>query len=180
MWSVFWSLFGSIFRATWLQFGPNLAAKTLPKSSQVGSKMEPSWSIVLEATFWKTSARFFMILGPNSTWSEARQHCKIQCFLRIFGFSMFGCWVVFLIDFWLILGAFWGRKSVKKWFKIDPKRDRKQDASWYGFGMALGSIFGRFGAQVGGQVGAKLGPKSIKNPCRRKMKSRWASGIIES
>ena len=43
---------------------------------------------------------------------------------------------------------------------MDPKGDRKQDASWDGFWMALGSIFGGFWAEVGGQVGAKLAPKS--------------------
>ena len=44
--------------------------------------------------------------------------------------------------------------------KINSKGDRKQDASWDGFWMALGLIFDGFGAQVGSQVGAKLAPKS--------------------
>ena len=47
---------------------------------------------------------------------------------------------------------------MKKLIEIDLKGDRKQDASWDGFGMALGSIFGRFWAQVG----AKLAPKFKK------------------
>ena len=46
--------------------------------------------------------------------------------------------------------------------KIHPKGDRKQDASWDGVWMALGSIFGRFWIQVGRQVEAKLEPKSTK------------------
>ena len=56
--------------------------------------------------------------------------------------------------------GFWDRKSIKNQSKIDPKGDRKQDASWDGFWMALGSIFDGFWAQVGGQVGAKLAPRS--------------------
>ncbi len=45
---------------------------------------------------------------------------------------------------------------------IDPKEDRKQDASWDGFWMALGSIFGGSWAQVGWQDGAKMNQESTK------------------
>ena len=75
-------------------------------------------------------------------------------------FWLLGCWVDFLVDFLLIFGGFGGRKPTKNLLKFHPKGDRKQDASWDGFWMALGSIFGGFWAQVGGQVGVKLAPKS--------------------
>ena len=57
-----------------------------------------------------------------------------------------------LIDLWSVFGS----KSIKN----RSKTYRKQDASWDGFWMVLGSIVGGFWAQVGGQVGAKLAPKS--------------------
>ena len=53
-----------------------------------------------------------------------------------------------------------GRKQIKNQSQIYQKGDRKQDASWDGFLMALGSIFGAFWVQVVGQVGAKLAQKS--------------------
>ena len=62
----------------------------------------------------------------------------------------------FLIDFGWILGWKMDEKSITN----QSKCNRKQDASWDGFWMALGSIFGWFWAQVGGQVGVKLAPKS--------------------
>ena len=38
-WSYFWLVVGSGFVAIWCQLGSNLAAKTFPKSTQVGSKI---------------------------------------------------------------------------------------------------------------------------------------------
>ena len=49
--SFFVSFFGSIFGAIWSQLVPILAPKTLPKWSQVGSKIDPRWSIDLGADF---------------------------------------------------------------------------------------------------------------------------------
>ena len=46
--------------------------------------------------------------------------------------------------------------------KIKKTGDQKQDASWDGFWMALGSIFRGFWPPVGGQVGAKLATKFEK------------------
>ena len=67
MWSVLWWFWEWLFRASCGQVGTNLGAKTLPKLSQVWFKIEPNWSMVVEATFWRTSARFFMISRPNTT-----------------------------------------------------------------------------------------------------------------
>ena len=61
-----------------------------------------------------------------------------------------------------MFGGFGRRKSINNRSKFSPEGDRKQDASWDGVWMALGSIFGGFWLQVGGQVGAKLAPKSEK------------------
>ena len=44
----------------------------------------------------------------------------------------------------MIFGGFGGRKPTKNLLKFHPKGDRKQDASWDGFWMALGSIFDGF------------------------------------
>ena len=63
MWLVFCWVWEWIFRASCGQVGTKLGAKTLPKWSQVGSKIEASWSMVWEPTFWSMSAGFFMILG---------------------------------------------------------------------------------------------------------------------
>ena len=101
--SKMWSFFGSIWRrtfgATWCQLGPPWHPKPSQKWSQVGSKIDSSWSVDLRPVFWRLLDRFFHIFWPNITWPRARNHCKIQCFFRIFGFSMFGCWVVFWLSF---------------------------------------------------------------------------------
>ena len=60
----------------------------------------------------------------------------------------------------MIFDRLGGRKSIKNQSKIDPKTDRKQDASWDGFWIAVRSTFDRFWAQLGGQIGAKLAPTS--------------------
>ena len=103
-----------------------------------------------------------MILGPNSTWPEARNHCKILCFLRIFGFSMFGCWKAFGLIFGWIWRWFWAPSWSQNRPKITQKGSKKQDVILNRFWMALGPILGGFGRQVGSQVEANMAPKSEK------------------
>ena len=117
---------------------------------------------------------FLLIFRHNIKWPKQQNHWKNLGFLMIFTFWLLGCCDDLMIEFWLVFDRFGGRKSTKNRSKIDPKNDRKQDASWDGFWIALGSIFDRFWAQVGGQVGAKLAPKSEKKMMpRRCQKNTW-------
>ena len=87
-----------------------------------------------------------------------------------------GCWDDVLIDLLSISERFLDRKSLQNQSKINPKTYRKQDASWDGFWIALGSIFRRFWGQVGGQVGAKLAPKSKDMGTKTMSKNHQKSG----
>ena len=84
-----------------------------------------------------------MILGPNSTWPEARNHCKIQCFFTIFGFPMFveGFWVDFWMDLEVVLGSKLEPKSTKNLSKRASKIrydfEWILDGSWTDFGSIL-------------------------------------------
>ena len=49
---------------------------------------------------------------------------KRVVFLRFFIFYLLGCWKDFMIDFWLILGRSWDRKSTKNQSKINHKSDQ--------------------------------------------------------
>ena len=77
------------------------------------------------------------------------------------GFCYFGCWAVGLTS-----SSNFDRFGVDLWVEnrpnIDPKGNRKQDASWDEVWMALGTILGRFLDRSWGPVGPKLAPKSKK------------------
>ena len=53
-----WIRFKSILVPNWLQLG----SRNLPKSSQVGVKIDPNWSIVLEAIFGWMLGTFSTVL----------------------------------------------------------------------------------------------------------------------
>ena len=50
-WSFLWSIWRSIFGAIWCRLVAILTPKTLAKWSQVGSKIDASWSVDLRAVF---------------------------------------------------------------------------------------------------------------------------------
>ena len=93
-------------------------------------------------------------------------------------FWLLCCLDVFLIDLLLIFDGFWRRKSIKNRSKIDPKGDRKQDASWDGFWLALGPIWDGFWLQVGAKLGSSWhqnlkngGPKTMS---KKELKNKSA------
>ena len=77
-----------------------------------------------------------------------------------------------MIDFFQRFGVDF---AVENLTQIYSKCDRKQDASWDGLWMALGSIFAGFWASVGGQVAAKLAPKSKNDGSKTKPKNHQKS-----
>ena len=59
-WSFFVSLFGSTFEAIWCQLGSKMAPQTLPKWSQVGTKIAASWGVDLTVVLEGILAPFLL------------------------------------------------------------------------------------------------------------------------
>ena len=144
MWSVFCSVWDPFFRATCGQVGPKFGTKALPKLSQAGSKIEPSWSMVLEATFLKDVGSIFYVLKTHCKIARDTNSIKKRVFFFILGSSMFGCWKAFGWIFRWISKWFGGPSWTKNLPKISPSGHQKQDEILNGFWTALGSIFGGF------------------------------------
>ena len=62
---------------------------------------------------------------------------------------------------------------------MDPEGDRKQDASWDGVWMALGSILGRFWRPSWSQVGTKIGPRWHRDRCQNMVKKMIENLVCE-
>ena len=107
-WSFFWLLVGSGFVATWSQLGSNLAAKTLPKSSQVGSKIHQK------------------IDHMGSCWQDVRDSQKPQICWQFYTFNRF------LVPWPANLAPKTHPNSIQEPSKIDQRGYRKYDASWHG------------------------------------------------
>ena len=73
--------------------------KTLPKGSQVGSKIDPSWDVDLAVVLEGILAPFLLNFVHNITWPRARIQWPCQYEVHFFDFSLLGCWVDFLMDF---------------------------------------------------------------------------------
>ena len=111
------SIWRSIFEAIWCQLGSILDPKTLPKWGQVGSKIDPIWSVDLRALFCWMWGHVLLNFVHKIAWPRARMYCKLQYKIDFFDFLivvLLGCFVAwFLIDFWLILGSKIEQKSIK-------------------------------------------------------------------
>ena len=151
------------FVAIWCQLGSNLAAKTLPKSTQVGSKIyqkinqdtDPNflWFLIgLGTLFWQFC---FEVGRPRD-----QKTLKNLRFLSILAMSANlptrGHMIDFLINLAFDLAPKTYQNSTQEASKIDQKRYRRYDASWLGIWTPLGTDFDGFYGQVGRQVGAKL------------------------
>ena len=54
----------------WERFGANLAPKTLPTWSQIGSKIDASWGVDLKSFFDVVLAPLLWIFELNMTWPK--------------------------------------------------------------------------------------------------------------
>ena len=64
-------LFFDVFVHRLLQrFGPNLVPKTLPKWSQIGSKIDASWGVDLRSVFGRLLAAFLLICWLYMAWPK--------------------------------------------------------------------------------------------------------------
>ena len=120
MWSFLGSIWEPIFWTIWCQLDCILVPQTLPKWGKVGSKIDPSWGVDLTPVFWRLLGWFLYIFVANITWRRARFHRPCRVEINFFVFWLLCCWLDFLIDFWLIFGRFWARKSIKNRSKINP------------------------------------------------------------
>ena len=161
-WSFLWSIWRSIFEAIWCQLGSILTPKTLPKWGQVGSQIDPSWSVDLRVDFWWMLDRFLLNFVPNVTWPKCQ---KWHTHYTFGTFLIFGCCVVWMIC-WLIFGRFLIDSGFENRAKIDPKSIQKAIENKMRFGMDFGGLLEWFWNDFGPKLGAKLGPSWHQN--RRK------------
>ena len=161
-WWFFWSIWKSFFEAIWCQLGSILTPKTLPKWGQVGSQIDPSWSVDLKVDFWWMLDRFLLNFVPNVTWRKCQ---KWHTYYTFGTFLIFGCCALGMIC-WLIFHRFFIDLRVENRAKIHQKSIKKVIENkmrfWMRLGWLLEPILGGFWDHLGGQVGAMLAPKSIK------------------
>ena len=111
------------------RLGANLSPSWPPKPFQNGTKFAPKsmqvgvliWELFLEGC-WLNFHWFFTTIWHGRSSKNLK---KPIVFLMFFNFWLLCCWDGLLIDFWLIFGRFWGRKSTKNRLKINQKRYQK-------------------------------------------------------
>ena len=122
------------------RFGESFLKRFVPTwahlDSQNPPKMRPSWpqnrsklGCWFETCFLKVVVWIFIHFCSQHNMAEGTISSALSSNYELFCFLVVVMLGWFFIEIWLIFGGFWSRKSMKIPSKIDPKGDRKQDAS---------------------------------------------------
>ena len=99
--------------------------KTLPKSTQVGTKLDPSWQI------WRSSCLLYEI------WPTSQKPWKTYCFLMILVFSLVTVFIALGSQLGSILGWFcppsWSQIGTKMLLKLIQQAIKKMITFWIDF-----------------------------------------------